>query len=153
MQFLEIDKDQNIHTRLYAKVDYCLSTGSERDADGCAIRYSSVLLLTVTGLNAFILICMCFTWKTYRTQEKDISNGKWENQQLLSLDEAVSSFLQHEDKYTTAATFLEYSDYNNSTDFHTLGTVANDSAAHRLRSKPRLYSGSGVILWYITAFM
>ncbi|KAI0443597.1 hypothetical protein F4803DRAFT_550045 [Xylaria telfairii] len=155
MQFIEIDKDQQIRKTLSAKVDYCLSAGVEQDLDGCAIRYSSVLLLAVTGVNGYVLICIYFTWKSHRVRVKEVAQGRWEEQQLTTLDEAVSSFLQHEDRYTATATIVEISDYNDSTEFSTLGTMTNNSrpAVHRLRSKLRLYRGAGKLPWYTTAFL
>ncbi|TGJ79393.1 hypothetical protein E0Z10_g9369 [Xylaria hypoxylon] len=154
MQFLEQDKDQQIHKRLFAKVDYCLSEGAERNADGCAIRYSSVLLLAVTGVNGFVLTCMYFTWNAHRTRAKELARGRWEEEQLTTIDEAVSSFLQHEDQYTATATFLEFSDYNDSIDFHNLDTVTDTRPdVSRLRSNLRWYRGAGKLLWYTTCFV
>ncbi|KAI1748931.1 hypothetical protein F4782DRAFT_550300 [Xylaria castorea] len=153
MQFIEVDKDQQVHKRLFAKVDYCLSAGAERDADGCAIRASSVLLLAVTGVNGFVLTCMYLSWNIHRARAKKIADDQWEEEQLLTLDEAVSSFLQHEDRYTATATFLEFSDYDDSIDFCTLGTVAKNRAADRLRVNLRWYRGGGKLLWGTTFFI
>ncbi|KAI8944446.1 hypothetical protein F4801DRAFT_585407 [Xylaria longipes] len=150
VQFLEIDNDQQVHKKLVAKVDYCLSVGVEQHEDGCAIRYSSVLLLVVTGLNGCVLIGIYFAWNIHRTQMKETARGRWEEEQLTTLDEAVSNFLQHEDQYTTTATFLECSDCDGSIDFRTPATVTKSRPpADRLRSNLRWYRGAGKVLCFV----
>ncbi|KAI0433474.1 hypothetical protein F5Y09DRAFT_338693 [Xylaria sp. FL1042] len=144
MQFLEIDAKTQIHRRLFAKVDYCLSAGVEQNVEGCAIRYSSVLLLIVTALNGFVSTLLFFTLRVHRAQMKKIAGGRWEEEQLTTLDEAVSNFIQHEDPYTRTATFLELSDCNGSADFRTLTTSTRTSPPiYRLRSKLRWYHSTG----------
>ncbi|KAI0967632.1 hypothetical protein F4678DRAFT_465232 [Xylaria arbuscula] len=139
MQFLEIEPNKEVRKRLFAKVDYCLLVGIEKDEEGCATRYSSVLLLAVTGLNGFVLALIFFTLKIHRTRMNKVASGQWEEEQLTTLDEAVSSFLQHEDQYTRTAAFLEFSECNGSVDFRNLTTVARRSLIHGLRSKLRWY--------------
>ncbi|KAI0416307.1 hypothetical protein F5X98DRAFT_388078 [Xylaria grammica] len=150
MEALEVDNDDQIHRRMFAKVDYCLSAGAEKNADGCAIRYSTVLLLVVTGLNGCVLACMYFTWNIHRARMKEIAGGQWEEEQLTTLDEAVSNFLQHEDQYTTTATFLEFADCNSSKDFRSSAAMTESPlAAHRLQSKLRWYHGTGKLFCFI----
>ncbi|KAI0532619.1 hypothetical protein GGR58DRAFT_507215 [Xylaria digitata] len=154
MQFLEVNTNQQVQKRLFAKVDYCLSAGAVQDADGCAIRYSLIVLLAVTGVNACVLTCVYFTWNIHRARTKEIARGKWEEEQLTTLDEAVSSFLQHEDQHITNATFLEFSSCNDSVDFRTLNTATQSCpAVHQLQSNLRWYSGAGRLLWYTTTFV
>ncbi|KAI1738392.1 hypothetical protein F4680DRAFT_426011 [Xylaria scruposa] len=85
---------------------------------------------------------------------KKVARGRWEEAQLLTLDEAVSNFLEHEDQYTTMAALLECSDCDGSIDFGTPTTVTKSRpAADRLRSNLRWYRGAGKVLWFTTAFV
>ncbi|GAP85633.2 hypothetical protein SAMD00023353_1301040 [Rosellinia necatrix] len=154
MKVLEIDKDWQVYNQISVKVDYCLSGGVEHREADCAIRYSSVLLLVVTGLNGCVLTCVYFAWNIHRAQMKEVAKGRWEEEQLTTVDEAVSSFLQHEDQYTMTATFLECSDYDDSIGFCTPAAVVESrAAADRLRSNLRWYRGAGRVLWYTTTFV
>ncbi|KAF4945111.1 hypothetical protein FSARC_14504 [Fusarium sarcochroum] len=125
------------------EIDHCLSAGSEKIKDGCAIRYSMVLLILVTSLNAAILVCMGLTWRLHAQNKKEVSDGQWQKVQLVVLGDAISSFLQHPDEYTSEARFVEKQDCN--------GRASWSASPSATEMNARLARVTAPIRWYRAA--
>ncbi|KAI0019744.1 hypothetical protein F4780DRAFT_430810 [Xylariomycetidae sp. FL0641] len=140
LQIKRIEPDYSVSTRFFAKIDYCLSAGVERTEGGCAIRYSLVLLITLTALNAFLLLCNYFVWSMHCSRTKLFESGQWQHEQLVSIDTSIASFLRHRDEHTAGLTFLEYTDCKGNEDFRRLaGDQVSNSRFDRLGFGVRWY--------------
>lgn len=114
-------------------VDYCLSAGLEAGRNGCAIRYSLVLLTIVTIFNAIKLLCIYATWRIHRRNQRHVTAGGWQQQHLVTLGDAISSFLRYEDEYTQTLPFLERSDC-----YKKIPTTAGNSKSSEAQKKLRM---------------
>ncbi|KAI1452582.1 hypothetical protein F4805DRAFT_472335 [Annulohypoxylon moriforme] len=133
-------------------VDYCFSAGAEQVPGGCAIRYSGVLILVVTLMNAVKLICLGIIWRIHKQSKKE---GK-EHQSLVTLGDAIASFLRHEDKNTKDLILLEREHCTRRSFPVSRTPQANDTVTNsrisRLRYPIRWFRATTKSLWASTIF-
>ena len=132
------------------EVGYCLSVGLEAHQDSCAIRYSLVLLIAVTVVNAIKLVCVGVTWYIHRREQRGTALGRWEQEPLITHGDAISSFLRHGDEYTKDFQLLEQVDRCKK-----VSAAASDGSLEaemkvrieRLQHQARWYTSGGLIRW------
>lgn len=143
------DADSKVVREAVVTVDYCLSTGVESGQNGCAIRYSLVLLGIVTAMLAAKLVLVCFVWAIHRRSQKAVASGRWEQQPLVTVGDAISSFVNYEDQYTKNLLFLERQDCSRKT----LTSLAISSQTQlglrvvRLHVHKRWFQAAGRLQW------
>lgn len=130
-------------------VDYCLSAGVETSRGGCAIRYSLVLITVVTLANFVKLLCMCAVWFIHRRHQDAVAAGDWHQQPLVTLGDAMSSFLSHADATTSGYALLEREDCANGA-LKAIGEKSLDRAEsrmNRLRHHKQFFQGASKTQW------
>ncbi|KAI1861845.1 hypothetical protein JX265_009348 [Neoarthrinium moseri] len=137
--------DGKIIRDVAVQVDYCLSAGAEETQAGCAIRYSSVMLLAVIACNCIKLACMWLVWKL------NSGRGQGIYEPLVTQGDAIASFLSSQDKTTKEMPLVEASDLTNrvlsssmAADERNMGMVSTSS---RLRHPVRWFRSISVTHW------
>ena len=130
-------------------VDYCLSAGVDNSRGGCAIRYSLVLLTVVTLANFIKLLCMCAVWFIHRRHQDAVVAGNWGQQPLVTLGDAMSSFLSHADETTSGYALLEREDCANGALRATTEKSLDraESRMNRLRLHKLFFQGASKTQW------
>ncbi|KAG9196600.1 hypothetical protein G6011_01721 [Alternaria panax] len=89
------------------KVDHCLTLGNDQPMDhACALRFSPAILVIVTALNLFKCFCIACTvylyWQdSYTPSASQTSeNERSSLSHLVTLGDAIASFLDKEDEHT-----------------------------------------------------
>jgi hypothetical protein len=131
------------------QIEYCLSAGSEDTHAGCAIRYSSVLVLVVMGLNVLKLVCAWFLWRIHaRTKQ-----NRCEYEPLITQGDAIAS-LSLGDANTKHLPFMEASDCTSKQLPIPVAPCDRDLAitqnSSRLRRQVRWYRSISVTHWLAT---
>jgi hypothetical protein len=119
--------DGDVYSKGRMKVDHCLISDEGRSMESaCALRVSPTILSIVTILNFFKCVCIAWTAYLYRRDcrtsdtaarkspsERIKKNSKRAMLHLVTIGDAIASFLEDEDEYTkdlglaTKATFLK----------------------------------------------
>lgn len=156
---------------LWAKVDFCISGGPPQSMnEKCALRFSPAIMVTVCILNFIKFICICYTaWLHYvgkKPQEfndtashprnKGISfwtqKLSWwktsttplQNTYLVTIGDAIASFLENEDK-TTADLWLPARK-----DFEKSWPDADANEFHQMSRPVRWFHGATPRRWKVT---
>lgn len=149
------DEEDIVARETTITVDYCLSAGIDTTRGGCAIRYSLCLLLVVTMANLIKLVCMCAVWFIHRRQRNGITAGHWQESPHITLGDALSSFLSHEDENTRDLLFVE-KEHCSAGILKAVNRLPRDDIAarmKRLRARQRWFRGAGKLLWALAVIM
>lgn len=143
----QLSPEGNFIREIVTEIDYCLTAGDEDTQAGCAIRYSSVLLLVVIGLNFVKLACVWLVWRIHAPNKQ---NGR-EHEPLVTQGDAIASFLSLEDPSTKHLPFLEAPDcakkWLSATKTPYDRELAIKSRFSRLRHRIRWYQSIAVTHW------
>lgn len=95
------------------------------------------------------LVLVCFVWAIHRRSQKAVASGRWEQQPLVTVGDAISSFVNYEDQYTKNLLFLERQDCSRKT----LTSLAISSQTQlglrvvRLHVHKRWFQAAGRLQW------
>ncbi|PVI04891.1 hypothetical protein DM02DRAFT_725568 [Periconia macrospinosa] len=151
-------------SRIWSKVDYCLPINDNIPMDTeCALRMSPTLLSVITALNLVKCICIAYTAYLYRYESrksrkmnnsKPISNsGKYSmifsrtSLHLVTVGDAIASFLDDADKHTRGLDLAAKKDFVNS--WPTKGT----RLPHPKTQPQRWFRAASKLRWCITISM
>ncbi|KAK4958157.1 hypothetical protein LTR10_004582 [Elasticomyces elasticus] len=85
-------------------VDRCYSAGHQTWTDYCTVRYSYSVMIMVCALNVIKVTCIGYTWFLFRKGAKRTDQTSLESMEgdhsLVTIGDAVASFLKRADKYT-----------------------------------------------------
>lgn len=120
---LQVDWDRSI----WPKVDSCIPLGEVHPmGDKCALRESSTILAIVTGLNLVKCICIAYTARLHNRFSRTKKSQDHETLYLVTIGDAIASFLEHEDHRTKNMNLASKKEFENTwPDAQTSGKFEN----------------------------
>jgi hypothetical protein len=102
---------------LWIEVDHCVSAGARPWQDNCTVRCSIGILGLVCGLNLFKCCCIGYTcflfFRSWEDRGHISTTELARNRSLVTIGDAVASFLQKPDVHTEGLDFASAEDFRN----------------------------------------
>ncbi|KAJ5931033.1 hypothetical protein N7466_006526 [Penicillium verhagenii] len=102
--------------QLWAGVDHCIpASGLYPMENKCQLRVSYALLIIVCGLNLIKLLCIFGTARLHhsgRLSTRHEGDTKAKTAYLVTVGDAIASFLEHEDDHTKNLSLVTQSDFS-----------------------------------------
>lgn len=136
-------------------VDRCFSAGYDTWTDRCAVHYSFGVLIIVCILNAIKVACITYTLILFRkgiknTDQTSMMDSTGGDDSLMTVGDAVASFLKRADDYTKDLPLVTKDDFKKGR-WPVSGTDHIAQRYRRLLTPKRWYRAPTLRRWLVTS--
>ncbi|CAG7915472.1 unnamed protein product [Penicillium olsonii] len=141
--------------QLWAGVDHCIPASDLHPMeDICALRVNGTLLVIVCGLNLIKVICIFFTARLHSSHfsNEHKRDAKARTAYLVTVGDAITSFLEQEDDYTKVLSLADQSDFSRGKWPDKMQEHAEFKPSDKLRIR-RWFSFVSILQWVSTLLL